>query len=184
MARSRRTKYRSTSQRAVGLLASTLPLPIQRIAETQIGSKILLLGIPALIVAGVLQLDWSSGFPHLSIDHNRAAQLKDVARDEIERFKPGQIQEWEDSAAKIWNSGKVDPQPADNSFSNFPRYAPQQSFQQPLSQQPNYNAYPQQSLTHQQPPPYFQPTYQPPPTYYQPQQYQSYQPIQNGQWRQ
>jgi len=181
MARSRRTKYRSTSQRAVGLLASTLPAPIQRIAETQIGSKILLLGIPALIVAGVLQLDWSSGFPHLSIDRNRAAQLKDVARDKIERFHPGQIQEWEDSAAKIWNSGTVGQQADNNSYSNFPRYTTQQPFQQPFNQQPSYAQQPQ---TIQQPPPYYQPTYQPSQSYYQPQQYQSYQPAQNAQWRQ
>ncbi len=38
--------------------ASALPRPLQYIAHTQLGSQLLLFGIPALLVAGVLQLNW------------------------------------------------------------------------------------------------------------------------------
>ena len=185
MSRSRRTKSRSSSQRAISLLASTLPGPVQRIAETTIGSTLLIFGIPILIVAGVLQLDWTGGIPHLSVDRDRAAQLKNAARGELQRIAPNQIQEWEDSASKLWHASQSGSQPEGNAFTGLPRNAFPPTHQQQLFQYPQQQQSYQQQPTFQQPPPYYQPNYQQQPVpYYQPQQYQSYQPPQNGRWLQ
>jgi len=211
MAQSRRSKSRSTSQRAISLLASGLPAPVQRIAESSIGSKLLLWGIPALLAAGVLHLEWEGGIPHLSVDRQRAVEIKHAAREELEKINPEKVQEWENSAKSLWNATQTPygtknyPNPTSynqNQQSTY-QYPPsqasqQQSYQQPSYQQQGYQqqgyqqqnypqpsyqqqSYPQQSYA--QPQPYYPPQ-QTQPAYYQPQQYQSYQPPAQGQWRQ
>jgi hypothetical protein len=207
MARSTRLRNRSTSQKAISLLASGLPAPVQRVAQSSIGSKLLLWGIPALLIAGVLHLDWEGGIPHLSVDRQRAAELEQVAREKLEKINPATIQQWENSARNLWQEAQSSsypkrqtipntfnpsqqaayqyPPPASYPQSNHqPNYQPtqqpnyQQQYQQPTYAQPTYN-----QPTYQQPQPYYpqQPT-QPP--NYQPQQYQSYQQPLQGTWRQ
>jgi hypothetical protein len=194
MARSRRSKNRSTSQRAVSLLAAGLPAPVQRIAESSIGSKLLLWGIPALLVAGVLHLEWEGGLPHLSLDRQRAAEIRQAAREEIVKINPAKVQEWESSAINLWNATQAANQnpsaykPNPQSANHYPN---QQTYQQPTYQQPAY-----QQPTHQQPytqqaysqqsypqPTYSQPSYSPPnysqPAYQQPQAYYPSQPTQS-----
>ena len=104
MARSRRSYRRSTSQRAVSLLASALPAPIARVADTQFGSTLLLFGIPALIVAGILHLNWEGGLPHLSIDRNRAASIQQAAHDELGRINSDTLQQLHHSAHEVWDA--------------------------------------------------------------------------------
>jgi len=130
MARSRRNYRRTTSQRAVSLLASTLPAPIQRIADTSFGSSALMLGIPALIVAGVLNLQWDGFIPSLNIDSNRANELRNVARDEFGRISNSpNLQQWERSANDLWNASKSQIRHSNASvpYSNSTSYPPPQS---------------------------------------------------------
>jgi hypothetical protein len=207
MARSRRSRNRSTSQRAVSLLASGLPAPVQRIAESSIGSKLLLWGIPALLVAGVLHLEWEGGLPHLSLDRQRAAEIREAAREEIVKINPTKVQEWENSAKNLWNATHTANQnpnyqnpssykPNPQSTNHYPN---QQTYQQPTYQQPTYQqpayqqpyaqpAYSQQGNpqpTYQQPT-YPQPSYQQPQAYYPAQQSHSpnYQPQQYQSYQQ
>ncbi len=208
MARSRRSYRKSTSQHAVSLFASTLPRPLQYVANTQLGSRLLLFGIPALIVAGVLHLKWDGGFPHFTVDQNRAAELRSVARDELGRITdPATIQQLERSATNLWNASQGQGYAPNTSYNysnganypSTPNQSPQgygypsssaaypQTTQQPYNysppqQQPSNYPYSQ----YQQPSnPYSQPGYaqsSPQPQYYsQPQptpQYQQYQQFQ------
>jgi hypothetical protein len=207
MARSRRLRNRSTSQKAVSLLASGLPAPVQRIAESSIGSKLLLWGIPALLIAGVLHLEWEGGVPHLSLDRQRAAEIEHVAREKLEKINPATIQKLENSAKNLWHEAQASsyPQRQTNPYAYNPnqqstyQYPPPASNPQP-SYQPNYQPNQQPNYQQQYPQPtYAQPTYnqpsyqQPQPYYpqqptqppnYQPQQYQSYQQPLQGTWRQ
>ena len=174
MARSRRYYRRSTSQRAVGLLTSALPYPIQRIADTQLGSSVLLIGIPALIIAGVLHFDWEGGVPHLSIDHNRATEIRNAAHEELSRINVGPIQQLHQTAHELW----------DSTLGQYSGYGTPQ----PYPQQPGFPAQPQPYYQQPQPQNYPQQTY-PQPNYpqqsYQPQTYQpqTYQAPANGLWR-
>lgn len=127
MARSRRNYRRTTSQRAVSLLASTLPAPIQRIADTSLGSSAMMLGIPALVIAGVLNLQWDGLIPSLNFDSNRASELRNVARDELGRISNSpNIQHWERSATELWNASQSQIRHSNASapYSNTPSYPP------------------------------------------------------------
>lgn len=149
MARSRRTYRRSTSQRAVSLLASALPAPIQRIADTQWGSSLLLIGIPLLVVAGILQLEWNGGLPHFTVDRNRAQEIRNAAREEFGRISGPEtiqtIQQWERSALDLWNASQGNSQSTNVSQpyannANYPASYPQAS-----------NGYEYQGISQQQP---------------------------------
>ncbi len=126
MARSRRSFRTSTSQQATSLLASALPSPLRQIAGTQFGSTLMTLGIPALVVGGILQFNWEGGFPHLTIDPNRAAELEQAARNEIGRIgNPGAFQQRERTAVEFWNNAQgqqssygSSPYPNDSGFTS------------------------------------------------------------------
>jgi hypothetical protein len=118
MARSRRTYQRSTSHRAAGLLALALPAPIAAIVNTSIGPTIILIGVPILIVMGLLRVNWQDGAPHLTINPDKAAELRYAARDHFGNLQAnGTLQQWEQTASHIWNS--VHPQNT-SPYSNSP----------------------------------------------------------------
>ncbi len=196
MARSRRSYRRTTSQRALSLLALALPAPIQRVAETKFGSSLLILGIPLLIIVGVLHLNWEGGMPHFTLDRDRAAQIKNAARDELGRLSdPNTIQQWENSAKDFWNTGQMNgqapysvqpnaygtsyPPPATQAYHQFDRTVPTQSPPIPSSSAARYastqssssgttslNGYSNSPSYNSQPP--TQPSYYQQPTYQQP----------------
>lgn len=84
--RSRRTHRRSATQTAASLLALALPAPVQRVADTRLGPLLMLVGVPTAIVAGLINIDWNGGTPSLSIDQQRAAEIRNVARDQLNNF--------------------------------------------------------------------------------------------------
>jgi len=61
------------------LIALALPAPVQRIADTRFGSLVMLVGVPAMIVFGLLNVTWQDGFPTFSINRDRAAELRRAA---------------------------------------------------------------------------------------------------------
>jgi len=61
------------------LIALALPAPVQRIADTRFGSLSMLVGVPAMIVFGLLNFKWQDGFPTISLDRDRAAELRRAA---------------------------------------------------------------------------------------------------------
>ncbi len=80
MARYRRRNQRSTSQRIAGLVALGLPAPVQRVADTRLGPFLMLLGIPVLIITGILNIQWENGAPHLAVNGQRATEVSTNAR--------------------------------------------------------------------------------------------------------
>ncbi len=182
MARSRRrTSRRTTTQRAAGLIALALPAPVQRVADTRIGSLIMLVGVPAMIVFGLLNVTWVDGFPTFTFNRNKAAELRSVASQQLNNLE-------HQAATQNWGQSTVDFLHAaqgpnhEHHFPNLTSTQPHASSplydwqQQQMSQQQQYQQqyqqqqYPQQQYTQQQYP------QQP----YQQQQYPS-QP-QNQQW--
>ncbi len=96
MARSRRrTSRRTVSQRAAGLIALALPAPVQRIADTRIGSLLMLVGFPVMILFGLLNVTWVDGFPTFSLNRNKAIELGNVAREKINDLEnQAALQHW------------------------------------------------------------------------------------------
>jgi hypothetical protein len=80
--RSRRSSRRSTSRSAASLLALALPAPIQRVADTRLGPLLMLVGVPSMLVAGLLQINWSNGLPTVAVDPQVAASVLQRTREE------------------------------------------------------------------------------------------------------
>lgn len=99
LVRSRRQSYRrSTSQAAAGLLSLALPAPVRGVASTRLGSKLMLVGLPALVGAGLIHINLENGAPRISIDHNKATEL----RSQVNRFDTqGHLQQWGRSASEF-----------------------------------------------------------------------------------
>ena len=70
-----RKRSRETyAQKVVGLATSTLPLPapVQKVAKSRWGSRLLLVLVPALIATGVITVSWTGGLPSISVNQDRA----------------------------------------------------------------------------------------------------------------
>ncbi len=107
MARARRKTRRSRTQSVASLLALGLPAPVQRIADTQIGAKIVFFGIPALLLAGLLQINWQNGRPRLTVNASKAQELREVAKEELSHLEEqATIQQWELKANDVWNAAR------------------------------------------------------------------------------
>ncbi|MCC7337606.1 MAG: hypothetical protein IT422_21140 [Pirellulaceae bacterium] len=105
MARSRRKYRRSTSRNAASLLALALPAPLQRLAGSQVGPLLVFFGVPAMLVVGLLQIDWQNGTPHLTVNAEKAGELRNVVKGQLESLE-GQpiVQQWEQTARDAWRS--------------------------------------------------------------------------------
>ena len=111
MARTRRRK-RSSSQRIAGLVALGLPAPMQRVADTRLGSLMMLIFIPAMIISGVLTVDWKNGTPSLNLNRNKAEELKQKATNNLNQWRQdGTLENWQSNVERAW-------QQAQNNFSN------------------------------------------------------------------
>lgn len=83
MARKRSHKE-TYAQKVVGLAASALPLPspVQKVAKSRWGSRILLVLVPALIATGVITVSWNGGLPSFSVNQSRAAAVGQEVKQE------------------------------------------------------------------------------------------------------
>ena len=79
MATKKKSK-KSTTQQLMGVATMGLPAPIQQVATSKWGSKILLLVLPALIASGVLTVSFAGGKPSVSIDQQRAEVVGEELR--------------------------------------------------------------------------------------------------------
>ena len=84
MARRKHSKE-SYAQQVVGLATAGLPGPVQQVAKSKLGSKLLLLLVPVLIATGVISISWSGGLPSITVNKERAAAVRAEVRDEALR---------------------------------------------------------------------------------------------------
>lgn len=105
MARRRRKKRRSATRSTASLLALALPAPLQRLASSPFGPLLMFLGLPAMLVAGLLQVDWENGAPHLKVNPEKASELGQVVQDRLGNL-PGHttVEQWQQTARETWNS--------------------------------------------------------------------------------
>ena len=182
MARSRRrTVRRTTTQRAAGLIALALPAPVQRVADTRLGSLLMLVGVPVAILFGLLNITWVDGFPSFTFNRNKAAELRNVASQHINNLEnEAMSQNWGQATIDFLHAAQgpnhehpipfpsTRPQATSSSYnSQQPSYPAQQYGQQAQYQQPQYPAsyqqqqYPASYSQQQYPANYQQPNQQP-----------------------
>ncbi|MCE9629843.1 MAG: hypothetical protein K8S94_03870 [Planctomycetia bacterium] len=70
------------SQQIVGMATMGLPAPVQKVAASKYGSKLLLLLIPFLIASGILTVTFNGGMPTFNFNKDRAAAVGTELRGE------------------------------------------------------------------------------------------------------
>ena len=167
MARSRRR--RTTTERAAGLIALALPAPVQRVADTPLGSLLMLVGIPAMLVFGCLNVKFVDGFPTLSLNGQKAAELQRVASQQLSEIEHQVVnQNWgaatdllraaQNANPSYYANNTSQPQPQNAAYlAQLQQYQWQQQQQQQQQQQlMQRQAYQQSLMSHQNQYPYGQ----------------------------
>lgn len=72
---SKKKSKKSLSQQVMGAATMGMPAPVQQVASSKLGSKILLLLVPVLIASGVITISFSGGIPSVSVNQQRAQQV-------------------------------------------------------------------------------------------------------------
>lgn len=81
MAKSRK---KTLGQQVVGAATIAMPTPIQQVAGSRWGSRLILLLTPLLFLGGIVTVNWSDGVPHLQINRERAQEVGHNIVDKIE----------------------------------------------------------------------------------------------------
>lgn len=93
----RRSHSETYAQKVVGLAAVGLPAPVQTVAKSRWGSRLLLLVVPILLATGVLTITWNGGIPTFSVNRDRAAVVGEEIK--VEAFKAAErLREYGDSS--------------------------------------------------------------------------------------
>ncbi|NBW96335.1 MAG: hypothetical protein EBR28_06310 [Planctomycetia bacterium] len=69
MASRKKTSY---TQRIAQMATMGMPAPVQKVATSQLGSRIFLLLIPILIATGIISVSFSGGMPTVTFNRDRA----------------------------------------------------------------------------------------------------------------
>jgi hypothetical protein len=52
-----------------------MPAPVQKVASSKWGSKILLIAVPVLIASGIITISFTGGMPTVNVNKDRAAAV-------------------------------------------------------------------------------------------------------------
>ncbi|HEY1601313.1 MAG TPA: hypothetical protein VGG64_17055 [Pirellulales bacterium] len=83
MAKSRK-KDKSVAQAVVSTAAYSLPAPVRAIVSTRWGARLAVLIVLALLGTGIATVDWTSGRPRLKFDKQRAQEVRQEVREQVE----------------------------------------------------------------------------------------------------
>ena len=78
----KKKSQKSMAQQVMGVATMGMPAPVQQVASSKMGSRLLLLIVPVLVASGILTISWSGGLPSFSINHPRAAAVGEQVRSE------------------------------------------------------------------------------------------------------
>jgi hypothetical protein len=71
----RKSSKSSMSQQIVGMATMGLPAPVQKVAGSKWGSKLLLIAVPFLIASGIITITFSGGMPSVNVNRDRATAV-------------------------------------------------------------------------------------------------------------
>lgn len=86
MARKRKRKP-TFAQCLVGVATTGMPQPVRTVLGSRLGSLIMMIATPILVITGVVSVQWHNGLPRLSIDSQRAKELEARAVDSLQRLR-------------------------------------------------------------------------------------------------
>lgn len=71
----RKSSKTSMTQQIAGMATMGMPAPVQKVASSKWGSKILLIAVPVLIASGIITISFTGGIPTVNVNHDRAAAV-------------------------------------------------------------------------------------------------------------
>ena len=81
----RKSSKTSVTQQIAGMATMGMPAPVQKVASSKWGSKLLLIAVPVLIASGIITVSFTGGMPTVNVNRDRAAA---VGRDlSVEAYK-------------------------------------------------------------------------------------------------
>jgi len=84
----RRRKRRPTlAQCLVGVATAGMPPPVRSVLGSRLGSLVVLIALPILVITGVVSIQWNSGLPQVSIDRQRAKEIEAKAVDSLQKLR-------------------------------------------------------------------------------------------------
>lgn len=82
-----RSKKKAVSQRVVDVATTGLPSPIRKFLGGRLVALLIVVAFPVLYATGVISIDWENGRPRLSINQERAEQVKDQAAERLDDLR-------------------------------------------------------------------------------------------------
>jgi len=87
----RRSKKTGYAQKVVGLATVGMPAPVQKVATSRWGTRLIIVLVPLALATGVLTVSWTGLLPSFSLNPQRAAvvgeQVKGEALKAAERVR-------------------------------------------------------------------------------------------------
>ena len=77
---SKKKSKKSLSQQVMGVATMGMPAPVQKVAASKWGSKLLILIVPLLIASGVITISFTGGLPSIQVNEQRAMQVGEELR--------------------------------------------------------------------------------------------------------
>ncbi len=86
MARRRKRKP-TLAQCLVGVATAGMPPPVRLILGSRLGSLLMMIALPILVITGIVSIQWNSGLPQVSIDRQRAKEIEAKAVDSLQKLR-------------------------------------------------------------------------------------------------
>jgi hypothetical protein len=84
----RKSKRKPTlSQNLVGVATVGMPPPVRSVLGSRLGALLVMIVLPILVITGVVSIQWNSGVPKISIDRERAKEVRTEAVDSLEKLR-------------------------------------------------------------------------------------------------
>ena len=84
----RKSKRKPTlSQNLVGVATVGMPPPVRSVLGSRLGALLVIIILPILVITGVVSVQWNNGVPKVSIDRERAKEVRTEAVDSLEKLR-------------------------------------------------------------------------------------------------
>jgi hypothetical protein len=86
-----RRKRKTLSQKVVGVATFGMPRGVRKVLGSRGLALLILLSVPVLALTGIISVQWTEGRPELSIDRERAAEVRQEVREGIQSLRDRRI---------------------------------------------------------------------------------------------
>ena len=90
-----RRKRKTVPQRIVGVATIGLPAPVRKRLGNRWVSGLVVILVPVLVAIGVLQISWNGWTPTVSVNRERAREVRQEVRHELEERTAQAVESWQ-----------------------------------------------------------------------------------------